>query len=82
MKARAARDRLRQQARALVQQRFELFGKPATEAFMTEVTVQRGSIQSCTMTGHASSIARVLAPAPVQLSGSGSPARRSRLSTG
>jgi uncharacterized protein with von Willebrand factor type A (vWA) domain len=37
----AARERLRRQARALVQQRFELFGKPATEAFMTEVTVQR-----------------------------------------
>jgi hypothetical protein len=36
-----ARERLRRQARALVQQRFELFGKPATEAFMTEVTVQR-----------------------------------------
>jgi uncharacterized protein with von Willebrand factor type A (vWA) domain len=37
----AARDGLQRQARALVQQRFELFGKPATEAFMTEVTLQR-----------------------------------------
>ncbi|WP_225783258.1 VWA domain-containing protein [Xenophilus sp. Marseille-Q4582] len=36
-----ARDALRQHARALVQQRFELFGKPATEAFMTEVAVNR-----------------------------------------
>lgn len=36
-----ARNALQQQARALVQQRFELFGKPATEAFMTEVAVNR-----------------------------------------
>ena len=36
-----ARDTLRHHARALVQQRFELFGKPATEAFMTEVAVSR-----------------------------------------
>jgi uncharacterized protein with von Willebrand factor type A (vWA) domain len=36
-----ARDRLQREARALVAQRFELFGRPATEAFMTEVTVQR-----------------------------------------
>ena len=37
----AARDRLQRQVRALVEQRFELFGRPATEAFMTEVAVQR-----------------------------------------
>lgn len=37
----AARDALQRQARALVRQRFELFGRPATEAFMTEVTVKR-----------------------------------------
>ncbi len=36
-----ARDTLRRQARALVQQRFALFGKPATEAFLTEVAVTR-----------------------------------------
>lgn len=36
-----ARDSLRHHARALVQQRFELFGKPATDAFMTEVAVNR-----------------------------------------
>ncbi|MGC3983285.1 MAG: VWA domain-containing protein [Pseudorhodoferax sp.] len=37
----AARDRLRRQARAVVQQRYAVFGKPATEAFMTEVVVTR-----------------------------------------
>lgn len=37
----AARDTLRRHARALVEQRFELFGKPATDAFLTEVAVQR-----------------------------------------
>ena len=37
----AARDLLQRQARALVEQRFELFGKPATENFMTEVAVRR-----------------------------------------
>lgn len=37
----AARDTLQREARALVDQRFELYGRPATEAFMTEVTVQR-----------------------------------------
>ena len=36
-----ARDALRREARAVVDQRFELYGRPATEAFMTEVTVQR-----------------------------------------
>ena len=36
-----ARDRLQRQARAVVQQRFELYGRPATEAFMAEVVVQR-----------------------------------------
>ena len=36
-----ARDALRREARAVVEQRFELYGRPATEAFMTEVTVQR-----------------------------------------
>ncbi|CAN5892928.1 VWA domain-containing protein [soil metagenome] len=36
-----ARDTLQRQARAWVRQRFELFGAPATEAFMTEVTVHR-----------------------------------------
>lgn len=36
-----ARDTLRHHARALVQQRFELFGKAATDAFMTEVAVSR-----------------------------------------
>ena len=37
----AARARLQRQARAHVEQRFALFGKPATEAFMAEVAVQR-----------------------------------------
>ena len=35
------RDTLRRDARAVVDQRFELYGRPATEAFMAEVTVQR-----------------------------------------
>jgi len=34
-------EQLRQQARALVQQRFALHGEPATEAFLTEVAVAR-----------------------------------------
>lgn len=37
----SARERLQRQARALVDQRFALFGKPATEAFMTEIAVTR-----------------------------------------
>lgn len=37
----AARDSLQRHARALVEQRFQLFGKPATDAFLTEVAVQR-----------------------------------------
>jgi hypothetical protein len=37
----AARDLLQRQARALVEQRFDLFGRPATENFMTEVAVRR-----------------------------------------
>ena len=37
----AARYTLQRHARALVEQRFELFGKPATDAFLTEVAVQR-----------------------------------------
>lgn len=37
----ATRDTLRQEARALVDQRFELFGRPATETFMTDVAVHR-----------------------------------------
>jgi len=37
----AARARLQRQARAHVEQRFALFGRPATEAFMAEVAVQR-----------------------------------------
>ncbi|MBC7728224.1 MAG: VWA domain-containing protein [Microbacteriaceae bacterium] len=37
----AARDTLQRHARALVEQRFELFGKPATDAFLTEVAVTR-----------------------------------------
>lgn len=37
----AARDRLQQQARQFVDQRYALFGRPATEAFMTEVAVAR-----------------------------------------
>lgn len=37
----SARDTLQREARALVAQRFEIFGRAATEAFMTEVTVQR-----------------------------------------
>jgi uncharacterized protein with von Willebrand factor type A (vWA) domain len=37
----AARDTLQRHARALVEQRFALFGKPATDAFLTEVAVQR-----------------------------------------
>lgn len=36
-----ARDQLRRQTRAVVQQRYAIFGKPATEAFMTEVVVTR-----------------------------------------
>jgi uncharacterized protein with von Willebrand factor type A (vWA) domain len=36
-----ARDTLLRQARALVQQRFALFGQPATDAFMDEVAVTR-----------------------------------------
>ena len=32
---------LQREARAVVQHRFELFGEPATEAFMTEVAVNR-----------------------------------------
>ncbi len=35
------RDTLRRHARTWVQQRFELFGQPASEAFMREVLVQR-----------------------------------------
>ena len=37
----AARERLQQQARQFVDQRYALFGRPATEAFMTEVAVAR-----------------------------------------
>jgi len=37
----AQREHLTAQARAWVAQRFELFGKPATENFMTEVAVRR-----------------------------------------
>ncbi len=37
----AARERLQQQARQYVDQRYALFGRPATEAFMTEVAVAR-----------------------------------------
>ena len=37
----AARERLQQQARQSVDQRYALFGRPATEAFMTEVAVAR-----------------------------------------
>jgi uncharacterized protein len=37
----AAREVLQRHARAWVEQRFELFGQPATEHFMTEVAVQR-----------------------------------------
>ncbi len=36
-----ARDTLLRQARALVQQRFALFGQPATDAFMNQVAVTR-----------------------------------------
>ena len=36
-----ARNGLRRQARALVQQRFDLFGRPATETFMADVVVHR-----------------------------------------
>lgn len=36
-----ARDTLQRHARALVAQRFELYGQPATEAFMTDVVVSR-----------------------------------------
>jgi len=36
-----ARDTLLRQARALVQQRFALFGQPATDAFLNEVVVTR-----------------------------------------
>lgn len=37
----AARDALRREARALIDQRFELYGRPATEAFLTDVAVGR-----------------------------------------
>ncbi len=37
----AARDALQRQAAALAQQRFELYGRGATEAFMTDVLVHR-----------------------------------------
>ncbi len=37
----SARERLQRQARALVDQRYAIFGKPATDAFMTEVAVTR-----------------------------------------
>ncbi|MDT7838149.1 VWA domain-containing protein [Aquabacterium sp. OR-4] len=37
----AARETLRRAARALVEQRFELYGRPATEAFMQDVVAQR-----------------------------------------
>ena len=37
----AARDLLQREARALIAQSFELYGRPATETFMTEVAVQR-----------------------------------------
>lgn len=37
----AARESLRRAARALVEQRFELYGRPATEAFMQDVVAQR-----------------------------------------
>lgn len=37
----AARDRLQRRARRWVDHRFELYGRPATEAFMTEVAVAR-----------------------------------------
>ena len=38
---RSARNALQRAARAFIDQRFELFGRPATEAFMTEVSVKR-----------------------------------------
>ena len=37
----ATRIKLQQEARALVDQRFELYGRPATETFMTDVAVHR-----------------------------------------
>lgn len=37
----AARDALQRHARTFVDQRYELFGRPATDAFMAEVAVQR-----------------------------------------
>lgn len=37
----ATRAMLQQEARALVDQRFELYGRPATETFMTDVAVHR-----------------------------------------
>ena len=37
----ATRDRLQRQVRSLVEQRFELFGKPATEAFLADVAINR-----------------------------------------
>jgi len=37
----AARDALQRHARTLVAQRFELFGRPATDAFMADVVVNR-----------------------------------------
>lgn len=37
----AARDALQHHARALIAQRFELFGRPATDTFLADVAVQR-----------------------------------------
>ncbi len=37
----AARDSLQHHARALIAQRFELFGRPATDTFLADVAVQR-----------------------------------------
>lgn len=57
----AARDRLRREARALVQQRFAIFGKPATEAFMAEVVVTRalGRMAPAEMERMKSAVARM-----------------------
>lgn len=56
-----ARDTLLRQARAVVQQRFALFGQPATDAFMDEVAVTRtiGRMASAEMDRMKSAVARM-----------------------
>ena len=41
----AARDRLRRMVRAVIDQRYELYGRPATEQFLTEVALEKSLAQ-------------------------------------